>query len=49
MRSRIILIPKKQSPQEVIDKEIGRANIPVGFEGLEGTLEEDIVFGQYVK
>lgn len=49
MRSRIVLIPKKQSPQEVIDKEIGRNNIPMGFEGLEGTLEEDIIFGQYVK
>jgi hypothetical protein len=49
MRSRIILITKKQDPQAVLDEEFGRVNIPVGFGGLEGTMEDDIVFGQYVK
>lgn len=49
MRSRMVAIPAKDNPQSVIDEAIGRDNIPIGIEGLEGTLDEDIVFGQYVK
>ena len=49
MRSRMITIPPKGNPQEVIDDAIGRDNIPIGIQGLQGKLEEDVVFGQYVK
>eukprot|EP00545_Synedropsis_sp_CCMP1620_P012196 CAMPEP_0119022402 /NCGR_PEP_ID=MMETSP1176-20130426/27935_1 /TAXON_ID=265551 /ORGANISM="Synedropsis recta cf, Strain CCMP1620" /LENGTH=363 /DNA_ID=CAMNT_0006977253 /DNA_START=113 /DNA_END=1204 /DNA_ORIENTATION=+ len=49
MRQRIVTIPRNQDPQTVMDKEIGRDFIPVGFAGLEGKAEDDIVFGQYIK
>ena len=49
MRSRMITIPAKDNPQSVIDEAIGRDNIPIGIQGLEGSLEEDIAFGQSVK
>jgi hypothetical protein len=49
MRQRIVVVPKNQEPQKAIDEEIGRDYIPVGFGGLEGSMEDDIVFGQHIK
>lgn len=50
MRQRIITIPEKDDPQKVMEEALGgKENIPMGFANLEGTMEDDIVFGKYIK
>lgn len=49
MRQRMVLISKDENPQKVMDEVVGRDCIPVGFGGLEGTVEKDIIFGDYIK
>jgi hypothetical protein len=49
MRQRITIVPKNQEPQAVLDEAVGRDSIPVGFGGLNGNVEEDIIYGQYLK
>lgn len=49
MRQRMIVINQKQDPQKILDEELGRDCIPIGFAGLEGKLEDDIIFGNHIK
>jgi len=48
MRQRIVMIPLRTNTQKFFDDLVGQDAIPVGFGGLEGKAENDIVFGKYL-
>lgn len=48
MRQRIVVIGKDEDPQKIMDEIVGRDAIPDGFGGLQGDVQQDIVFGEYI-
>lgn len=49
IRERFITVPKNVDLQALLEEKVGRDCIPVGYSGLTGVVEKDIVFGEYVK